>query len=52
MNDDLQKAIDNFDAVIHYLISNPPEDFNINLNELMKDYNLIRQELSKTLVDK
>lgn len=52
MTDDLEKAINNFDKIVNYLISSPPEDLNLNLNELMRDYNIIRQELSKSLVEK
>jgi len=50
MNNDLENAINNFDHVVEYLISNPQDE--INIQELMRDYNILRQELSKLLVDK
>ncbi len=49
-NTKLITAISNFEKLIVYLIDSPPP--NININDLVRDYNTIKQELNKILVNK
>lgn len=47
---DLYMAVQRIEAVIESLINNPPA--NVNINDLMRDYNMIRSELNKILLEK
>lgn len=50
MKRDLFVAIQNLEEVIGKLVSNPP--VGININALIRDYNTIRAELNKVLIEK
>ncbi len=47
MKRDLERAINNIEKVIERFIDNPPDGYDINT--LVKDYNVIRQEIVKIL---
>ena len=47
MKRDLQRAIDNIEKVIERFINDPPEGYDVN--SLVRDYNVIRQEIVKIL---
>jgi len=47
MKRDIERAINNIEKVIEHYIDNPPEGYDVN--SLVKDYNVIRQEIVKIL---
>lgn len=50
MKRDLFVAIQNLEEVIGKLVNNPPKD--VDINALVRDYNTIRNEVNKALLEK
>lgn len=53
MTKDLASAIQNIEKLIEDLINNPPEGYDmVKINEIVKDYNIIRTAVAAKMVDR
>jgi len=53
MTKDLANAIQNIEKLIEDLINNPPEGYDmIKINEIVKDYNIVRAAVAAKMVDR
>jgi hypothetical protein len=50
MDNDLQQAINNIEKLIEQLINEPPEG--LDINQLVRDYNVVRRAVAGKLVNK
>ena len=53
MDNNLARAVDNFEKFLEKIITNPPEGFSLDdINQVMKDYNIIRTAVATVMKDK